>query len=318
MKTFIITILSFGIALASSPVPLTWKSLLGSVTQDPKFKANHERIQLMKTSPGFGIWNELELRYEMDGFDLREHKLDVRISPFGFGEGKASQSNWQSRIQSNEIKQQKILGKSLRDRYRQGIWWIYKTKQLAFHRALRGVFDDRVQVHLSLSTTERFDPEDLVTSQQKLAELDGEILSDLSEIEQCEARLHGIVPGWTVVELDTLNQISAKEIRHFLDSLPQKIDSTYPEYRIALARLGMAERKQQLEKSSRMNVVSYVNAGYAWQIPAAGKHDKTTPQQDLNAGFGLRVPIGDGRSQALLRSQIDVMDEKSALLETQT
>lgn len=301
-------------AVAAEPVVMDWGTLLGSLQADPKLQASNERVSLLKKSPGIGHWDDLELRYEMDGLDLREHKVNLRMTPYGWGERSASQKVGKARLEKTQAERDMALGEALYDRYVLAVEWIYRTHQLAHHQILIKVYEDRIQVHGSLSGTDRFDPKDMVETQEMVVELQGHILADQNDLLEIEDVIRDLVPGWTSIHLDTTGMMNSQQLRERLAKFPAKVDSTFPEYRVALESLKKMQREQELVKASKKNIVSYAQVGYAWQFPEAGKRDKTRPIEDMSVGVGLRIPFGDGRSQDLFDAEVDITDEKAELV----
>lgn len=302
---------------ASEAVVLDWGTLLGSIDKDPKLQSSNDRVSLLKQTPGIGYWDDLELRYEMEGLDLREHKVNLRLQPNGFGERKAFRSVSQARLNKTQAEKELALAEALFDRYVLAVDWLYRTHQLAHHKILLGVYEDRIQVHQGLSGTDRFDPKDMVESQQMVVELEGHILADQNDLQEIEQVLGSLIIGWKSVQLDTIGLLSSADLRARLETFPAKVDSTFPEYKVALESLKKVQREQDLERASRRDLLSYAQIGYAWQIPEAGERDKTKPMEDVSIGFGIRIPFGDGRKQDLFDTEVDIADEKASLVELQ-
>lgn len=318
MSKWIASICMFGISLAQAePVILDWGALLGSIAKDPTLQASNDRITLLQKSPGIGYWDDLELRYSMDGLDLREHKVDLRMTPYGWGERKAYQSVNDSRLKKTQAEKDRALSDALYDRYVLAVEWIYRSHQLAQHQALLQVYQDRVHVHNSLSGTDRFDPRDMVESQEMIVDIEGRILSDRNDIQEIEQALHSLVDDWVTVQLDTVGMLNAIELRARLEKFPEHVDENFPEYKVATEALKKVQREQELVRASHRNVISYAQVGYAWQFPEAGKRDKTTPIEDMSVGLGIRIPFGDGGDQDRFDAEVDVLDEKATLVELQ-
>jgi len=301
---------------AQDPAPLTWDGLLGSVQAEPSVQASTQKVALLEKPEGPGYWNAMELRYSADGLDMREHKFEARISPYAWGERSALNAQLEARLHVNNASRDLTVSKVLNDRYQLGLQWIIHQREKVYHEALSKVYADRVQVEMSLTGTERFDPEDLVESQQTLAELQGDLLGDLNDIEETETILHKLVGAWTVIDLDTANLLTVADLKARVDSLPSQVDSTLPSLRISQARLHLAESRFQLEQTRSTNIVSYGNIGYDLKIPKAGKTGPTA-LESMSAGVGIQIPIFDGRKQDLQRRQLDLLDEKSTFLDDQ-
>ncbi len=307
-----IGILASGL-LAAEPLVLDWGAILGTLHVDPQLQASNERISLLKKSPGIGMWDELEARYEMDGLDGREHKFELRVTPYSWGERRAAKQIGKARIQKTEAERDIALSEALYERYRLAIEWIFRDRQLHHHQALLKVFEDRIQVHGSLSGTDRFDPRDMVESQEMVVVLHGHILADENDRYEIEQELKEMIPGWTEIRLDTTGLLTSHQLRERLSKFPTMVDSTFPEFRVALRELKKVEQESELEKTAQSKVLSYAKVGYAIQFPAAGDRDKTTAIEDASIGFGIRIPFGDGRKQDVFDTEVDIADQKGEI-----
>jgi len=308
-------IISATIGWAAEATPLTWDSLLGSVSKDPKFQASTERTSLLQKPIGRGVWKKAELRYEADGLDLREHKFAARVVPLAWGEREATQTEWGARRELNQILRDEALADALQERYNLGAEYLYRLRQYQYHQALHQVYQDRVKVHLQKTDSDKFDPEDLVLSEQMVVTLEGDMLGDQNSLEELDGSLHHLIEDWTVVSLDTTNMLSVQEISNHLDSLAQLSDTAYLPIREAKLRMDLVKSRNSLDAVSSNAVLSYVETGYDLQIPAAGKRDKTSAIQDLSVGVGISIPFGDGRKQDELRRSLAQVDSKTAYLQ---
>lgn len=299
--------------LAADPMVLDWGAILGTLHVDPQLQASNERVALLKKAPGIGMWDDLEARYELDGLNGREHKFELRVTPYSWGERDAANQIGKARIQKTEAERDVALGEALYERYRLAVEWLFRDRQLHNHQALLKVFEDRIQVHGSLSGTDRFDPRDMVESQEMAVVLQGHILADENDRFEIEEELKEMIPGWTEIRLDTVGLLTSQQLRNKLSRFPTVVDSTFPEYRVALQELKKVERERELERISQRKVLSYAQVGYAVQIPEAGKKDKTTPIEDASIGFGIRIPFGDGSKQDLFDTEVDIADQKGEM-----
>ena len=303
------------IAMAGNPVSLTWENLLASASVAPKYQASTQRVDLLHNPVGLGIWKEAQLRYEADGMDLRDHKFEVRVSPIHWGVREASIAEWDTRRKINTILKEETLADALQERYKLGIEYLYRNREYQYHNALQKVYQDRVQVHLQLVNSDRFDPEDLVITEQMVASINGEILADQNALAQLTMSLQTFVTNTATVELDTMELVSIHDIQIQMDTLLNR-----PEYEIlpikeAQLRLDLVDRQSQLEKRTNNALLSYVQTGYALQIPPPGKKDKTSLIQDISVGLGITIPFGDSREQDELRRQMDQINGKTEYIQ---
>jgi len=253
------------ILLAQELSPLDWDRLLGSVYQDVKMQGRMQKMEALKSHSGKPLWKSLEFRYELDGFDLREHKFDLRLSPLAWGERSAMGDKWQSRLRVHEAQRNRQVARALSERYRLGLFWIYYQKQIAYHQSMLTIYKDREQVHLALTGTERFDPEALVQTQVDIIEWQSSILADQNDMAELDQSLKQLVGNWNRVEFND-QFIPVDSIRTFLVQYSSQLDSTLPEFRIAQEELELVKSKLAIDNSCSQGWVSQVVLWYQHEI----------------------------------------------------
>lgn len=312
------TISVFLAALAELAVadPLTWESLLGSADKDPMVTTSRERRNLIASVDRAALWNELELRADVKRVDLLKQEFDLRVVPLALGERSASKSLWDERQDMSERQLDAGYGRVLHDRWRLGIRWLYQRRQSAYHAELARLYAERVRVLTSLAGDSRFDPQDLVVSQQAEVEARSEALGDASDIAAIEALLREWVPNWDTIALDTA-LLSSKELQERVEQLPQHADSSFPGWRLSASRLSVAEKHWQLEKAASKAVLTYLQVGYVWDRTAQSKTDAKNAGtfENVTAGFGIQLPFRDNSGQDLARRQVDLAEAKGNFVE---
>lgn len=312
MKSSILWAIFFpALLIAQELSPLDWDRLLGSVYQDVKMQGRMQKMEALKSLSGKPLWKSLELRYELDGLDLREHKFDLRLSPLAWGERSAMGDKWQSRLRVHEAQRNHQVARALAERYRLGLYWIYYHKQNAYHQSMLAIYKDREQVHLALTGTERFDPEALVQTQVDMIEWQSTLLADQNDIAELEQSLKQLVGNWNRIAFND-QFIPVDSVRNFLVRYQTQLDSTLPEVRIAQEELELVKSKLAIDNARSRGWVSQVMLGYQHEIPKAGKSGPETTEQ-ISIGLGIRIPFGDDRKADVLQSQVELLDAQSDL-----
>lgn len=291
---------------------LGWNELLQSAKQDPAVKVASRKVSIYGQGNGSDLWNDLEVGYKADGLDGREHEVELRLEPLGWGETQANSNLWTTQQKQAEARLDQVFNRILANRYRKGLNWLYRKQQKELHQKLVQVYDDRVQVHLSFSATEQFDPQDLVASQQKKLDYQGEVIEDDNNLKELEYSLTRLVPETQKITVDSSNLLSISMLKDRLDYLNFQTDTTYPNIRVAKLKLSIANQKALREKARSRDWVSQIQTSYKWQIPEAGKKDKTTALEDLSLGFRIRIPFRDGRESDILSRQLDLLEEQTS------
>jgi len=291
--------------------PLDWNALLRSHATDPKLHSVDQRLDLMDDPVSPGWWKKAEIQGEVAGFDRREFNGKLKIQPFGWGERTALREQWSGRTRLLRIQRNRLQGQAQEDRYQRGLEWIFCQRKLAFHRAMHTLYQERVGAHLSLIGTSRFDPQDLVLSQQMVASLSGDLLADQNDLAEIEASLFSMAPGSHQIALDTAELMRPEQLARALEALPHEVDSSFPSIALAQEQVHASERSEQLSAASRRNWIGDVYTGYSNKTEDKLKKTYTLTETEVvwTAGITIPLPFGDTRRLDERRSRLDVMDQ---------
>lgn len=313
MKLRFLQKLCLGIVFATTAIaqPLNWALLLSSVEQDAAVSSSRQTLQFLQRDAGSRLWDELELHYRMDGLDGREQRVELRVSPAGWGELDAEKARQRARTSQQELRYDIVLGTAVADRWRLGLQWLYRREVMNIERDLVKVFEDRIQVHLARSGAENFDPEDLMSSQERVISLRVTALEGTRHLEEIELRMKSLVEGWTEVALDTQGLPALDVLGKFLLGPALQLDSTWPVLKMSEARVESEERRVQLELARTRNWLRSVRAGYTHIFPAEGRRDNRLPLEKWEVGLAFRLPFGDGSGEDLAERRLILLDARS-------
>lgn len=297
---------------ASDAAPLDWNALLSSRATDAKLHSADRRLELLEEPASVGWWRKAEIQGEVAGFERREIGAELKVQPFGWGERTALKEQWRGKSAQLKETHRKILGQALSQRYALGLEWIFTRRRMDHHRAMQAMYRERVKAHLELVGSQRFDPQDLILSQQQAAGLEGDLMADRNDLAEIESSLLASVPGSREVGLDTAILLTPDRMRTALDALPRAVDSTFPLLAIAIGQVNGAERSLELVRAARRNWIGDLHVGY--EHKSKDKVEKKTPVTETevvwNAGISLPLPFGDTRGLEERKARLEVLDRR--------
>lgn len=307
------TLILTALVVAQEAPILNWQSLLGSVQNDPRMQARTQSLDALQQSSGKALWKNVEVQYDLDGLDLREHKVSLQWSPLAWGERDAMGQEWKARVQIQQAQKDLLISKNLAARYRLGLQWIYAQKQKAYHQAMWQISKDREQVHLALAQTERFVPEALIDAQMNSTDLQGSLLGDEADLQSLQIAIRQQIGSWSVVQLNE-DLLAVSTLAKRLDSLSQ--DSLMqPEQVLAQNRVDLVQARITRNQIQSSAWVDQWNLGWHHNVPKAGKSGDALASE-IGLGVALRIPFGDNQSTEILRSQTDLLDAQAELQKT--
>jgi len=313
---------------AQAAGPLTWEKLLASSQGDPSLKSADKKISLLRQGPGTKYWDDMEFRYQADGLGMLEHDFELRVKPAPLGEKKAAQQYWKSQERYQEAKRRDDYSELLYDRYERALRYLAVKTRLDLRQQLVAVNQDRIQVLLALSGSDRFDPVALIEAQSKDADLRAEVFEDQDLLREITARMQSWVPGFDSVALDTAWLPKVEEIQATLTDHPPVVDSAYPELAEAARKLEAGQARIALENTGDQSIVQSVSVGYKWTIAKkeydyvdnvltddlVRKEDNSRAIDRWSIGVGLRIPFFDSKGDDQVRRQVDLLDRESDYL----
>ena len=98
---------SFAAILSAAAVaaPLTWEQLVESVDKDPVYQTSEKRSQAASQDVGTKLWDNLEFRYQLDGFSFAKHDFELRLKPKSFGIGSADKRQYETLRDYQKVKE---------------------------------------------------------------------------------------------------------------------------------------------------------------------------------------------------------------------
>lgn len=289
------------VAVAASPV--TWMSLIGGYKQDLSLQAAKVKVDELVGNRDLQLWDEIELRYGAKRADLRKQELELRISPAGFGELSANREMAKARRRLGDAHLFQKTSKALYDRYKLALDWRFQTRQHQYHLDMKAVCDRRIATMARLSSHETFDPRDLVKAQVKRVEYLSKAEGDLSSLARIEHHMRQFVPGPGLVLLEG-ELLTPAEIEAMFSRLDASIVDSFPEMGIAAGKMEVERAKASQEIASSRRWVSYMEAGYTFDVDQNRK-ERLTHRDNIGFGFGIKIPLFDGSSRNIGRRKAD-------------
>jgi len=300
------TLLGLVASLGWGASPLDWQSLLGGYPQDLSLMAAKVKVDELVVSRGLQLWEDVELRYQANRADLRKQELGLRLSPSGWGERAANSELNKARRSLGDAHIRQKTSLAILERYKQALDWRFQERQRKYHSDMKELCDRRIEVMSKLVSLPTFDPKDMVEAQvqriQYLAKIEGDQYS-LARIEQ---RLRLLVPGAGQVSLDG-ELLTPSEIESTLAQLDGSVSDSFPEIGVAASQLEMERAKTSAEIGSSRRWLSYLEAGYTFDVDE-NKKERATQRDNIAFGFGVKIPLFDGSSQEIGRRKADLAE----------
>jgi hypothetical protein len=295
-----------GIAIATgiaTAAPLTWNSLIGGYQQDLSLQAAKVKVDELVESRGVQLWDDMELRYGAKRADLRKQEIGLRISPAGFGELVANREMAKARRRLGDAHLFQKTSEALYDRYKLALDWRFQSRQRKYHLDMKAVCDRRIATMAKLSSQETFDPKDLVKAQVDRIEYLSKAEGDVSSLARIEHHMRQIVPGMGEILLEG-ELLTPSEIEATLSRLDASAADSFPEVGIAAGEMELEKAKAAQEIASSRRWVSYMEAGYTFDVDQNSK-ERATHRDNIAFGFGIKIPLFDGSSQNIGRRKAD-------------
>ena len=247
---------SFAAFFSASAVaaPLTWEQLVESVDKDPVYQTSEKRSQAASQEVGTKLWDNLEFRYQLDGFSFAKHDFELRLKPKSFGIGSADKRQYET----------------LRD---------YQKARLAVDRSYL-LYDrlDRIEVLHLKAGSETFNSQDLIVALEQESARRAELLGDSTAMKDAELKLKSWVPDFDSVGLDTSWLPTMDELAKGLqDGIA--VNDQFPEVMKAKSKMEYEQAKSKRDLAKGNDFISHIGVGYSLKIESLMKKYK-----ELDAG----------------------------------
>lgn len=295
---------------------LSWDSLLASAKSDPQVVAAYGQVRELRRTDGTLLWDKVGAKWNLKRGDLKEMEWDVRVSPTAWGERGANRASWDARRALSGSQADQSLAQAVVDRLQAGLHWVAERRELAYHEALRDVYDERIAALSKLVGDPRFDARDLVASQLLRTENAADAVADRSDLESIEHRLSVLAPGHGPVDLDT-HLVSIARVQQSVGSTSGDTGAVSPDLAVAGRKLDLAVGMEALERTRSSRWLDYLQLGWDWEDSStvSKKNRSATEWRQVTAEVGIVLPFFDGSSQDRARRLAALADARGEYMQ---
>ena len=265
--------------------PLTWEKLVGSVDKDPVFQASEKRSQAASQDVGTKLWDNLELRYQLDGFSFARHDFELRLKPKAFGVGEADRRQYET--QKNYQNARLAVDRSylLYDRYERALRYVNRRKIAEVDKQLYQVVLDRIEVLHLKAGSETFNSQDLIVALEQESARRAELMGDSTALHDAELKMRSWIPDFDSVALDTSWLPTMDELAKGLqDGIA--VNDQFPEVMKAKSKMEYEQAKSKRDLSKGNDFISHIGVGYSLRVESLMKKYKELDRTDVAESGG--------------------------------
>ena len=283
MNKFSLKLMLAGVAVLSATAvaaPLTWEALVESVEKDPVLQISQKRSEAASQNPGTKLWDNLELRYQLDGFSFAKHDFELRLKPKAFGEGSADRQQYASHRDYQKARMAVDRSYLMYDRYERALRYVIRRKTAEVDRQLYQVVLDRIEVLHLKAGSETFNSQDLIAALEQESARRAELLGDSTALRDAELKLRSWVPDFDSVGLDTSWLPTMEELAKGLqDGIT--LNDQFPEVQKAKAKMDYERAKSKRDLSKGNDYISHIGIGYSLRVESLMKQYKGLDKADV-------------------------------------
>ena len=283
MNKFSLIPMLAGVAVLSTSAvaaPLTWEALTESVDKDPVLQTSQKRSEAAAQDPGTKLWDNLEFRYQLDGFSFAKHDFELRLKPKAFGLGSADKRQYETLRDYQKARLAVDRSYLLYDRYERALRYVIRRKIAEVDRQLYQVVLDRIEVLHLKAGSETFNSQDLIAALEQKAARRAELLGDSTALRDAELKLKSWVPDFDSVGLDTAWLPTMDELAKGLqDGIT--LNEQFPEVQKAKAKMDYERAKSKRDLSKGNDYISHIGVGYSLRIESLMKKYKELDKADV-------------------------------------
>ena len=283
MNKFSLKLTLAGVAALSATVvaaPLTWEALVESVDKDPVLQTSKKRSEVAAQDPGTKLWDNLEFRYQLDGFSFARHDFELRLKPKAFGLGSADRQQYESHRDYQKARMAVDRSYLMYDRYERALRYVIRRKTAEVDRQLYQVVLDRIEVLHLKAGSETFNSQDLIAALEQESARRAELLGDSTALRDAELKLKSWVPDFDSVGLDTSWLPTMDELAKGLqDGIA--LNDQFPEVQKAKAKMDYERAKSKRDLSKGNDYISHIGVGYSLRIESLMKEYKDLEAKDI-------------------------------------
>ncbi len=260
-----LTVLSVALSTAAFAAPLTWEQLVKSVDEDPVLQASQKRSEVSAGERPLKLWDNVELRYKLDGFSFAKHDFELRFKPKSFGEGSADKQYYES--QKNYQNARLAVDRSyvMYERYERALRYVNRRKIANLNQQIYQVNQDRIEVlHLKAGASS-FSMQELISAIEAEASLRANLMSDSASLRDAELKMRSWVPDFDEVELDSSWLPSMDELAASLEK-GFAIDDNAPLILKAKSKMESERAKADQDLAKNRDYITHIGIGYELQV----------------------------------------------------
>ena len=269
-------------ALSATAVaaPLTWEALVESVDKDPVLQTSKKRSEVAAQNPGTKLWDNLEFRYQLDGFSFAKHDFELRLKPKSFGIGSADKRQYETLRDYQKARLAVDRSYLLYDRYERALRYVIRRKIAEIDKQLYQVNLDRIEVLHLKAGSETFNSQDLIVALEQESARRAELLGDSTALKDAELKLKSWVPDFDSVGLDTSWLPTMEELAKGLqDGIA--LNDQFPEVQKAKSKMEYEQAKSKRDLAKGNDYISHIGVGYSLRIESLMKEYKDLEAKDI-------------------------------------
>jgi hypothetical protein len=269
-------------ALSATAVaaPLTWEALVESVDKDPVYQTSEKRSQVASQEVGTKLWDNLEFRYQLDGFSFAKHDFELRLKPKSFGIGSADKRQYETLRDYQKARLAVDRSYLLYDRYERALRYVIRRKIAEIDKQLYQVNLDRIEVLHLKAGSETFNSQDLIVALEQESARRAELLGDSTALKDAELKLKSWVPDFDSVGLDTSWLPTMDELAKGLqDGIA--VNDQFPEVMKAKSKMEYEQAKSKRDLAKGNDYISHIGVGYSLRIESLMKEYKDLEAKDI-------------------------------------
>ena len=279
-RLFIPSIFAAFLSATAFAAPLTWEQLVESVDKDPVYQTSEKRSQAASQEVGTKLWDNLEFRYQLDGFSFAKHDFELRLKPKSFGIGSADKRQYETLRDYQKARLAVDRSYLLYDRYERALRYVIRRKIAEIDKQLYQVNLDRIEVLHLKAGSENFNSQDLIVALEQESARRAELLGDSTAMKDAELKLKSWVPDFDSVGLDTSWLPTMDELAKGLqDGIA--VNDQFPEVMKAKSKMEYEQAKSKRDLAKGNDFISHIGVGYSLKIESLMKKYKELDRDDV-------------------------------------
>ena len=260
--------------------PLTWEQLVQSVDKDPVMQTSQKRADAATSSQGTKLWDNMEFRYQLDGFSFARHDFELRIKPKSFGEGSADKASSEAFKNYQQAKLSVDRSLLMYDRYEHALRYVIRRKIAAINQQLYQVNQDRIEVLHLKAGEETFNTQDLISAIEQEAALRATLKGDSTILRDSELKMRSWVGEFDSVGLDSSWIPTMDELAESLGN-GFDVNENFPLVMKAKAKMEYEQSKAKQDYTKNRDYISHIGVGYSLRIESLMKKYKDLDADDV-------------------------------------